>query len=308
MEFLYLLEDLRSPVADAFFSAVTYLGSELVFMILAVVMYWCVSKSQGLYLLSVGCLGTTINQALKITFRVPRPWVLDPDFTIVESARADATGWSFPSGHTQNAFGTFGCLARDAKRRWLSALYLLLAVLVGFSRMYLGVHTTWDVGVSVVLALILVFAMHPLFRNLEQTPMRGFWILIGLGLVNILFLIYATCWPFPESADFTLLEHGIENAFKLTGALAGMALGYWLDMKKIQFQPEAPLPGQLLKVILGLAGLLFWKEVPKLLLGDTPFGSTYWFSAIRYGVMTLFAAGIWPMTFRWFAKLGRKSG
>lgn len=301
MEFLYLLEDIRTPVLDAFFSAVTYLGSELVFMILAVVMYWCVNKSQGLYLLSVGCLGTTINQALKITFRIPRPWVKDPGFTIVESARADATGYSFPSGHTQNAIGTFGCLAMNAKRRWVSALCIVLAALTAFSRMYLGVHTPLDVGVSAVIAAVLVLALHPLFQNLDEKPRRGIWILAGLGLLNILFLVYATCWPFPADADPEQLAHGVSNAAKLTGALAGMALGYWLDLKKTNFRTEAPLLGQILKCVLGLAGLLVFKEGLKPLLG-----SSLWSGVIRYGLMTFFAAGIWPMTFPWFANLGRK--
>ena len=301
MELLYLLEDIRTPVLDAFFSAVTYLGSELVFMILAVVMYWCVNKSQGLYLLSVGCLGTTINQALKITFRIPRPWVKDPGFTIVESARADATGYSFPSGHTQNAIGTFGCLAMNAKRRWVSALCIVLAALTAFSRMYLGVHTPLDVGVSAVIAAVLVLALHPLFQNLDEKPRRGIWILAGLGLLNILFLVYATCWPFPADADPEQLAHGVSNAAKLTGALAGMALGYWLDLKKTNFRTEAPLLGQILKCVLGLAGLLVFKE------GLTPLlGSSLWSGVIRYGLMTFFAAGIWPMTFPWFANLGRK--
>ena len=163
--FLYLLEGIRNPFLDFFFSLITHLGSELVFMVLAVAIYWCVSKQQGLFLLSVGCLGTTINQALKITFRIPRPWVRDPNFTIVEAARADATGYSFPSGHTQSAFGVFGCLVRDAKRRTFAVIYITIAVLVGFSRMYLGVHTPADVGVSVLAALVLVFALHPLFDN-----------------------------------------------------------------------------------------------------------------------------------------------
>lgn len=301
MEFLYLLEDIRTPVLDAFFSAVTYLGSELVFMILAVVMYWCVNKSQGLYLLSVGCLGTTINQALKITFRIPRPWVKDPGFTIVESARADATGYSFPSGHTQNAIGTFGCLAMNAKRRWVSALCIVLAALTAFSRMYLGVHTPLDVGVSAVIAAVLVLALRPLFQNLDEKPRRGIWILAGLGLLNILFLVYATCWPFPADTDPEQLAHGVSNAAKLTGALAGMALGYWLDLKKTNFRTEAPLLGQILKCVLGLAGLLVFKEGLKPLLG-----SSLWSGVIRYGLMTFFAAGIWPMTFPWFANLGRK--
>ena len=301
MQLLYALEAIRNPVLDAFFSTVTHLGSELVFMILAVAMYWCVSKSQGLYLLSVGCLGTTVNQALKITFRVPRPWVRDPGFTIVESARADATGYSFPSGHTQNAVGTFGCLATSAKRRWASIVYIVLALLTSFSRMYLGVHTPADVGISLVIAAVMVLAMAPLFKNLEQKPLRGLWILCALALVNVAFLIYATCYPFPADSDAEQLAHGVENAAKLTGALAGMALGYWLDLKKIRFQTAAPLLGQILKCVLGLAGLLIFKEGLKPLLG-----SGIHSGVIRYGLMTFFAAGIWPMTFPWFARFGRK--
>ena len=301
MQFLYYLESIRTPVADAVLSVVTHLGSELVFMVLAVTMYWCVSKSRGLYLLSVGCFGTTVNQFLKITFRVPRPWVKDPTFTIVESARADATGYSFPSGHTQNAVGTFGCLARTSKSVRFRDLCIVLAVLVSFSRLYLGVHTPLDVGVSAIIAAAMVFGMYPLFRDLDEKPMKAIWILAAMGLVNVLFLLYATLWPFPADADAELLAHGVENAAKLTGALAGMAVGYWVDLKKIRFDTKAPLLGQILKVVLGLAGLLAFKEGLKPLLG-----SSLWSGVIRYGLMTFFAAGIWPMTFPWFAKLGRK--
>lgn len=301
MQFLYYLESIRTPVADAVLSVVTHLGSELVFMVLAVTMYWCVSKSRGLYLLSVGCFGTTVNQFLKITFRVPRPWVKDPNFTIVESARADATGYSFPSGHTQNAVGTFGCLARTSKSVRFRDLCIVLAVLVSFSRLYLGVHTPLDVGVSAIIAAAMVFGMYPLFRDLDEKPMKAIWILAAMGLVNVLFLLYATLWSFPADADAELLAHGVENAAKLTGALAGMAVGYWVDLKKIRFDTKAPLLGQILKVVLGLAGLLAFKEGLKPLLG-----SSLWSGVIRYGLMTFFAAGIWPMTFPWFARLGRK--
>ena len=201
MEFLRLLEQIRTPLLDQIMALLTHLGSELVFMVMAVAIYWCVSKSRGMYVLAVGCLGTTINQFLKLAFRVPRPWVKDPSFTIVESARADATGYSFPSGHTQNAVGTFGCLARDAKRRWVSAVCILLALLTAFSRMYLGVHTPMDVGVSLVIASAMVLLMRSLFNGLDEKPKKGIWILVGLSLANIVFLLYATCWPFPADAD-----------------------------------------------------------------------------------------------------------
>ena len=301
MEFLYLLESIRTPFLDQVFSLITHLGSELVFMVLAVVMFWCVNKSQGLYLLSVGCFGTTVNQFLKITCRVPRPWVRDPDFTIVESARADATGYSFPSGHTQNSVGTFGCLAMGAKKNWARILFIALAVLTAFSRMYLGVHTPSDVLVSAVIALVMVLAMYPLFRGLEEKPERGLWILLGLFAVNVLYVLYANLWQFPADVDPENLEHGVKNAAKLMGALLGMAIGYGIDLKWIRFKTEATVVGQILKCVLGLAIVLAIKEGLKPVLGSGSLSS-----AVRYGLITLFAAGVWPMTFPFFAKLGTK--
>ena len=301
MEFLYLLESIRNPFLDQVFSLITHLGSEIVFMVLAVVMFWCVNKSRGLYLLSVGCLGTTVNQFLKLACRVPRPWVRDPGFTIVESARADATGYSFPSGHTQNAVGTFGCLAMGAKKNWLRIVLIVLAVLTSFSRMYLGVHTLSDVLVSAGIALLMVAAMHPLFKGLEEHPERGLWILVGLFLVNVLYVLYANLWQFPADVDPENLEHGVKNAAKLMGALLGMAIGYGIDLKWIRFKTEATPVGQILKCVLGLVIVLAIKEGLKPVLGSGSLSS-----AVRYGLITLFAAGIWPMTFPFFAKLGRK--
>ena len=96
MQLLYALESIRTPVWNALMSAVTHLGEETVFMAAALFVFWCVGKRQGYYLLAVGFAGTVLNQFLKLLFRIPRPWVLDENFTIVESARAQATGYSFP--------------------------------------------------------------------------------------------------------------------------------------------------------------------------------------------------------------------
>ena len=155
MQFLYLLEGIRCPFLDAVFGLITELGGETLYMALAIAVYWCVSKGLGFYILTTGFVGTIANQFLKLCFRIPRPWVLDPDFEIVESARTAATGYSFPSGHTQNAFSSFGCLGMWAKKGW-RVLCFAIVVLIGFSRMYLGVHTPLDVGVAFILGLVLM--------------------------------------------------------------------------------------------------------------------------------------------------------
>ena len=96
MALLYWFESIRSPVLDRVMLLLTCLGEETLFMAAALFVFWCRDKRRGYYLLSVGFAGTLINQWLKIVCRVPRPWVRDPDFTIVESARAGAGGYSFP--------------------------------------------------------------------------------------------------------------------------------------------------------------------------------------------------------------------
>ena len=112
MSFLYILEGLRVPLLDKLLSALTFLGGEGIFIALAIIVFWCVSKRDGYYLIAAGVGGTVISQNMKILCRVPRPWVRDPNFTIVESAREGAGGYSFPSGHSQNAVVALGGTAR----------------------------------------------------------------------------------------------------------------------------------------------------------------------------------------------------
>ena len=114
MSLLYWFEGIRMPGLNEFMLAITTLGEETAFLVLALIVFWCVDKRRGYFLMSVGFAGTILNQFLKLWFRIPRPWVLDENFTILEAAREAATGYSFPSGHTTSAVGTFGSLAASA--------------------------------------------------------------------------------------------------------------------------------------------------------------------------------------------------
>lgn len=304
MSLLYALEGIRTPFLDALFGAVTYLGDEIVYMALAVVVYWCFSKPLGYYILTGGFTGTILNQFMKITFRIPRPWVLDPEFEIVESAREAATGYSFPSGHTQNAFASFGSLAAWTKRRTLRVLCIAAVILVAFSRMYLGVHTPLDVGVAFLMGLVLMLALYPVFRDIEAHPGRMYGIIGGMIALTLAYLCYVELWPFPSDIDAANLASGTENGYKLLGASAALLLSYWLDRRYIRFDTRAPLWGQVLKLVLGLAIVVGIRVVLKAplyaLLGEGGVAD-----AARYFLVVLFAAAIWPMTFRFFSKAAR---
>lgn len=302
MSLLYWIESWRTPWLDAFFSVITELGGEVFFMAVAIIFFWCSDKGKGYYVLTVGFVGTLFNQFLKLVFRVPRPWVKDPNFTIVESARAEATGYSFPSGHTQNAAATLGCTAMTLRKKALKITFWVLYALVAFSRMYLGVHTPMDVGVSLILGLAMTIGLYPLFRDADNNPKRIYALLGGMVGLGVLSILFVELYKFPADVDADNLLHGVENAYKLTGAVMGMLLAYYLDQKYIHFDVKAPVLVQVVKCALGLALVMGVRVVLKsplnALIPYTPVAG-----GIRYMLMVLFAAAVWPMTFPWWKKV-----
>lgn len=305
MSVLYLLEKLRVPVLNEFMLMITQLGDETAFLVAALIVFWCVDKHKGYYVMVVGFIGTMANQFLKLACRVPRPWVLDPNFNILEQAREAATGYSFPSGHSQNAVGTFGALAYTEKNVWLRWLWIAIAVLVPLSRMYVGVHTPADVLVGGGMALVLVLLLKkPVLKN-ELKTMK---LLLVLMMVMALGLFaYVEFWKFPADMDAHNLESGMKNAYTMLGCIIGTAIVYLGERKFVNFDTKAVWWAQILKAVLGLAVVLAVKEGMKApleaLMGT---GGELAARAVRYFLIVVVAGLVWPMTFRWFAKLGAK--
>lgn len=304
MDILYALEKIRTPFWNGAMSAVTQLGGEVIFIVAAVVVFWCVSKWEGYYLMTIAFCGTVLNQFLKLICRVPRPWVRDPNFTIVESARAEATGYSFPSGHTQNAIGLFGGMARWGGRRWVRLGLTALALVIAFSRMYLGVHTPADVGVSLVLAAALVLGLYPLMRRAQEKPRYMGYVLAAMLVVSGAFVVFVEAYGFSADTDAENLASGIGNAWKMLGAVAGMTLAWLLDRRYIHFETQAVWWVQVIKVVVGMALLLAIKsglKAPLLaLLGHEGLAG-----GVRYFLLVLVAGAVWPLVFRPMSKWGK---
>jgi len=305
MEFLRLLEGLRTPFFDTVLQFFTLFGEETIFMVVAMAFFWCVDKKTGYLLLYVCFFGNIINSFLKLIFIVPRPWVLDPNFTIVESARAEATGYSFPSGHTQNAAGLFLGVAWARKELWLRIPCVAIALLVGFSRMYLGVHTPADVLVSLGVALLLVALAYPLIWRAWDNP-KWFIPLVGFMLaVAVALILYIELVPMPANAIVQFSLECNESAYKMIGTAFGFAPVLWLERKYIRFSEKAVWWAQLLKLALGLAIVIavrtLLKEPLLMLCGGHNAGN-----ALRYFLMVLVGGALWPMTFKFFGKLGQK--
>lgn len=303
MKVLYFLESIRMPGLNEFMLGITRLGEETAFLVAALIVFWCVDKRKGYYVMAVGFAGTMASQFLKLLCRVPRPWALDPFFTILEQAREAADGYSFPSGHSQSAVGTFGAIAATSKNKWVKGVCIALCVLVPLSRMYLGVHTPADVLVGAGMALALVW----LLRRWIMEGDRGMLVLIPLlTAMAVGLLLYTTCWPFPADVDQENLASGVKNAYTLLGCMLGIAVVYPVEKKYVRFSTEARWWAQILKVILGLAVVLLVKEGLRAPL-DGIFGGHMAARMIRYFLVVLAAGILWPMSFGWFSRMGRKS-
>ena len=300
MELLYALEGIRAPILDGALGVITYLGSEALFIVAALVVYWCVSKKYGYYLMATGMIGTALNQFLKILCRVPRPWVRDPGFTIVESAREGAGGYSFPSGHTQSVTSILGGVARFTKKAAVRIVCVAAVVLVAFSRLYLGVHYPSDVGFSLVVGIVLVFALYPVFEGLDEHPRRTelvFGITAALSLAAALWVEFRA-WP--ADIDAENLAEAVKTLHMMFGCTAAVAVGAPIERKRLRFDVRAPWWAQALKIVLGLACVLALRVALKPLLALV-LGTLGFATAIRYGLLVLFAILVWPRTFPWFA-------
>ncbi len=306
MSFLYFLEGIRNGFCDFFFSAVTHIGEETFFLAFAILFFWCVNKREGYYILTVGLVGTVINQALKLMFRIERPWVRDPSFEPIESAKPEATGYSFPSGHTQNAAGTFGAIARYSKRSWKRILCILIIVLVAFSRMYLGVHTPLDVCVSLLIAAALVFGLYPFFKNEERFNKFMPYVVGVCTFLTLSYLVYVSLID-PSGLDEANLYSGLKNGATLFGCMAGLCVVYPLDRFVIKFKTDAVWYSQVIKLGSGLGIVLLIKSLFKkpleaffsLFMADPELLAR----GVRYFLIVLFAGAVWPLTFNFFSKL-----
>ena len=294
MEFLNLLAQYRTPLGDAFFQAVTLLAQETFVVVVICWLFWCSNKKLAY------CLGFTyfssglLVQGLKITFRVPRPWLLDPNFQPVASAVPGATGYSFPSGHTQSITALLGTLGFYTKKKPLRFLCFLFVFLVGFSRMYLGCHTPQDVLVSFGVSIVCVFHCYHFLYKKEYFKNRESLVSVFMGIVCVVLLGYTLFLYKSGAIEF----HYAQDCIKACGAGAAFSLGYYLTETYIPFTPPDSFQGQALRFIIGIAVTLLLQAGLKPIIGQSLAASF-----IRYFLVVFWIITVYPYV---FYKKGKK--
>ncbi|MBR4881699.1 MAG: phosphatase PAP2 family protein [Clostridia bacterium] len=298
MEILYWFKSIRDAAGTGlltkFFEFITFFGHELIPIALICILYWCANKKLAYKIGFSFFLSGLMTQCLKITFRIDRPWIKDPSFTPVEGAMDEATSYSFPSGHTQAATSVYGSLALTFKKAWLKILCIALFVIVGISRLYLGVHTPLDVGVSMALTLTITILVFKFTDKLYENRKADIWVSLVMVLVSIFTLVYTTIL----FTNGTISHDAASDCIKSGGAGLAFAIGYYLERHFIDFDTKAKsIWIQVLKVAAGLGLALGLKSGLKAILGETLVAD-----GIRYFVLVAVIIVIYP----WILKMIQK--
>ena len=305
MDVLRALAGLRSAPLDFIMQCLTKLGHEALFVVVACTLLYCVDKQQGYRFLFMFNFGQIANQALKVIFAVPRPWVVDPAFKPVEAALPDATGWSFPSGHTQSAVMMYGGLARTIRKWWGYLAAAILSLLIGFTRMYLGVHTPLDVAAGLVLGVAAIAFSDLLFSLFGN---KKHFIPVVAGICSFLTLAYLVAVIVFDKAS-ALYADDVSVAATLFGLSFGAFCGCLIERRFINFDVKAVWWVQIIKVALGLGLMLGLRAILKYLFGLIPCSvvTKGLLDGVRYFIMIFAGLAVYPFSFRVLVKLDRKS-
>jgi membrane-associated phospholipid phosphatase len=164
-EIIYFSER-RSPFADWFFRWATRLGEEYIFL-LAIAVYVILRKRTALFIALLGFTVTLVSYATKTFFAQDRPYAwfqkmgLLDKITAVEGVPMHSAATSFPSGHTMAAFALYSFLAFVIPRKQvLPAIFFVVALLTGVSRIYLAQHFLRDVYSGAVIGVALALGFY----------------------------------------------------------------------------------------------------------------------------------------------------
>ena len=241
LQFLKWLETIRTGFLTALFEGITILGEETLIILLVVALWFAVDSRLAKKVFFVTIFSTGLNGIVKNLAQVPRPF----DKGITPVRHETATGFSFPSGHTQN-FSTCSTLfAIKFKKTWFTILTIVLIALVAFSRLYLGVHYPSDVIVGIALGVGMAFLGNYLFDHVKSEKILYLTVLAIFLPFILYFLIVAN----ERFADF----------FKVFGMMGGLTLIAFLQ-KDDCLSYDVAWWKKLIRIVIGVALALALKE------------------------------------------------
>ena len=290
----------------------SFLGTEGFYLFVAPALYWCISAELGLRMGLMLMISSGLNNAFKILFHSPRPYWVDERVT----AYSSETSFGIPSGHSQNSVVFWGTIAYWVKRKWFWLLSIALMFMIGFSRIFLGVHFIQDVligwTIGAVILIIYILVDDKLTNWIHRSSNSS--LILAAFLVSIVLIILAFVavkllgdWSIPQiwidnaianSPDNKPIHPiSLEGVLTTSGAFFGMASGAIFLRPKGGLNAGGSFIKRVLRFIVGLIGiiLLYWgmKQLPP--LENATFDYIYRY--IRYAVIGFWITGAAPLLF-----------
>ncbi len=237
-EFLLFLQSFSSEFLDSLFLFVSSLTGELVYIAVICAIYWCINKNKGIIAAITLVFSFSANTLLKYIFAVPRPYTYS---AVRQIDTETGYGYSFPSAHAQLSATFAGLGMINIRRKSMYIAGILLALLTGISRMYLGVHTPLDIAVGYILGTGIIFASSILFNHEKYKNA----VAIILFAVNIPLIFF--------TADKDLMSINI--------LFAGCIAGLLLEERFIKFDVSGSVKEKIFRYIFGMAVLIAVKSL-----------------------------------------------
>jgi membrane-associated phospholipid phosphatase len=276
MDIIQFLQTFSNPFLDKFFELITILGEESIYIIFLGIIFWCFDKKFGYKLAFIFLFSSVANCAVKNIFKAPRPIGIEG----TRSLRVEtATGYSFPSGHTQATAVFWTSIIMKYRKTVLYVIGTFTVMLVGISRMYLGVHWPKDVAIGIVFGIVCSVIGSMLFDYSQKTYNKTILLIIVIPAVIGLFF-----WG--NSEDY----------IKSAAVLCSFFVGYVIEDNYIGFTENAPLSTQLLKFFIGITGILVIKIFVKELLPINEIG--YFIRYFLIGIWTTVCAPLLFLSFK----------
>lgn len=248
LEVIKTIQTIQTGWLTSFFKVITFIGDKEGYLLLFPIMFWCIHADWGRRMGVVGLTSLSINTCLKLWFAIPRP------SASAVKVLVDIHSPAFPSGHAQGTASTWGYVAWVWKSWKGRAVLVSLLLLVGLSRLYLGVHYPQDVLAGWLIAATLLglfFWLEPkITPKFQSLPLPVQCVLAG-GLPLLLLLGASTS----------------ETNITIVAALSGYNVGLVFDAQWLGYKSEGNWQKRLLRILgLVVVGAL-WVGLKKILPG-----------------------------------------
>jgi membrane-associated phospholipid phosphatase len=300
VEIIKWLQEHRSSFLDKLFELITMFGEEMIMILVLGLVYWSIKKDAGKRLAIIVFISMGINSLLKVMISRLRPFQVDS--SIVNLRPETSQSYSMPSGHTQSSSTLFFGLASLFKKKSLWVFAITITVLVGISRMYIGVHYLSDVIVGGLLGLFMGIFLNIWLQKIKNLSK----IYKILSLISIIILIIMIAIQVVKNISGISFYNELESISKMLGTLFGFGIGVLFEEKYVQFDNHHNHMKNIIRFILGIAIILVFRIGLKALFGyvvnpegleETLFPAmiAVLLDFIRYALMVFIGLGVYPI-------------